>query len=253
VAASRQPDQERVPNGGWAGPVTRLTVRETPTGALNLNVDGKRLVGPLQGFGQLWQKTYRVALIGAAVTPAEVIAEWKANFSSFWPAGSRFYAPLTGIAPGEVALINLPLVPRGTPLSTGVAVIYVDNLSFSFMTPEGHMFAGMITFSAHEREGATIAQAQVLIRANDPLWELVSRIYMFRKEDRFWRETLRALARHFGVEAEVQTVRLCVDPRLQWAEAKNIWHNAAIRSSLYAAAAPLRWTRAVLSRRPPDR
>ena len=27
-------------------------------------------------------------------------------------------------------------------------VIYADDESFSFMTPQGHMFAGMITFSA---------------------------------------------------------------------------------------------------------
>ena len=39
--------------------------------------------------------------------------------------------------------------PGGGPLiSTGVMVIFADDESFSFMTPQGHMFAGMITFSA---------------------------------------------------------------------------------------------------------
>jgi hypothetical protein len=28
-------------------------------GATNINVEGRRAVGPLQGFDQLWQKTYR--------------------------------------------------------------------------------------------------------------------------------------------------------------------------------------------------
>ena len=27
-------------------------------------VEGKRLVGPVQGFGKLWQKTYKVRLDG---------------------------------------------------------------------------------------------------------------------------------------------------------------------------------------------
>ncbi len=35
----------------------------------------------------------------------------------------------------------------------------------------------------------------------------------------------------------------CVDPKLQWSQAKNIWYNAALRSVIYAAAAPLRWVR----------
>jgi hypothetical protein len=34
-----------------------------------------------------------------------------------------------------------------------------------------------------------------------------------------------------------------VDPRVQWSEAKNIWHNAAIRTVLYTLAAPFRWVR----------
>ena len=33
-----------------------------PEGAANVNVQGRREVGALQGFGQLWQKTYRVRL-----------------------------------------------------------------------------------------------------------------------------------------------------------------------------------------------
>ena len=36
-------------------------------------------------------------------------------------------------------------------LSTGVMVLYADEESFTLMTPEGHMFAGWITFSAIEQ------------------------------------------------------------------------------------------------------
>src|SRR3712207_1066927 len=90
----------------WARQITRLRIGERPPDALNLNVDGRRLVGPVQGFGKLWQKTYRVELHGVDVTPAEVIAAWKQRFGSFWPPSNRFYAPRNGIAPGEVVLLN---------------------------------------------------------------------------------------------------------------------------------------------------
>jgi len=169
----------------------------------------------------------------------EVIKGWKDNFSDFWPQGNRFYAPITGIAPGEVAILNLSTGP--VKLSTGVMVIYADDESFTFMNPQGHMFAGFITFSAFEEDERTVAQAQVLMRANDPLWEIIMRVFGYRKEDEFWQDTLKSLAEHFGVEGDPQMQATCVDPRLQWSQAKNIWHNAAIRSTLYGAAAPARW------------
>ncbi len=81
--------EEDGPRGAasWAQPVSRLTVPELPSEATNLNVEGRKVVGPLQGFGQMWQKTYLVRLSGTAVTPAEVIKAWKDNFGEFWPEG----------------------------------------------------------------------------------------------------------------------------------------------------------------------
>ena len=220
---------------------------DIPAGAVNLNVDGRRLTGPLNGFGQLWQKTYKVRLSGAAVSPAEVVRVWKADFPSFWPNGNQFYGSLTGIQPGEVALLNLagPLggsVPGGLPLiSTGIMVIYSDEVSFSFMTPQGHMFAAMITFSADDDEGVTVAQVQALVRASDPFYELSFRLgFGHRAEDAFWRETLENLSRRFGVQGQVQQQVSCVDTRMQWSEARNIWHNAAIRTALYTPVATFR-------------
>jgi hypothetical protein len=222
----------------WAQQITTLKVGSMPAGAVNLNVEGRRVVGPLQGFGSMWQKTYRVPLTGASVTPIEVIKVWKEQFPRFWPRGNRFYAPLTGIAPGEVALLNL--TASGMPLSTGVLVLYADDESFTLMTPQGHMFAGWITFSAFEEDGSTVAQAQVLMRANDPIYELGLRFGGHRQEDRFWQSTLHALAAEFGVSAPVQTQAVCVDPKLQWSHARNIWQNAAMRTIL---SAPTRWFR----------
>lgn len=224
----------------WAKQATSFKVSNAPGEALNLNVDGRQGLSPLQGFGQMWQKTYRVRLEGVNVQPTEVIKVWKENFPTFWPKGNRFYAPLTGIAPGEIALLSLSM-PGGIPLSTGVMVLYADEESFTLMTPQGHIFAGWITFSSYELDGSTVAQAQVLIRANDPVYELGFRLGGAKNEDTFWEQTLASLAEYFGVNAQVQTQRVLVDPKLQWSQAKNIWHNSAIRTMLYTLTTPLRW------------
>lgn len=233
----------------WARNVSSLKLGAVPSGAINLNVQGKRPVGPLQGFGSMWQKTYRVHLNGAKVLPTGVIKVWKEHFPEFWPKGNRFYGPLTGIAPGEVGLINMAL-PGGMPLSTGVMILYADDESFTFMTPQGHVFAGWITFSAYEdeEEAGAVAQVQVLIRANDPIYEIGFRMGAARNEDRFWESTLKSLATYFGVEApEVTTQAICVDRKIQWSQAKNVWHNAGVRTTMYLMMAPvrvpLRWMR----------
>jgi len=242
--SSNSPDEKQtvIPRDAayWAKQ-TSFKVTNAPSGALNLNVDGRLALSPLQGFGQMWQKTYRVRLEGTTVQPSEVIKVWKENFPKFWPKGNRFYVPLTGIAPGEVALINM-VIPGGLPLSTGVFVLYADDESFTLMTPQGHTFAGWITFSSYEDAGPTVAQAQVLLRSYDPIYEIGFRFFGASKsEDRFWQHTLTALAEYFGVEAQVETQVKLVDSKVQWSEAKNIWNNSAIRTMFYKLTTPVRW------------
>lgn len=48
-------DGPMAPTLGWAEPVDRLHVRPLRAPALNLNVEGRQVTGPLQGFGSLWQ------------------------------------------------------------------------------------------------------------------------------------------------------------------------------------------------------
>ena len=223
--------------GGWSRPVDRLAVGAVPATALNLNVYGRRLVGPVQGFGRLWQKRYRVRLDGADVTPQQVVATWKAEFASFWPQGNRFYGPITSLEAGEVALLNLAMPGRQT-LSTGVMVIYADDESFTFMTPEGHMFAAWITFSAAAEREATVVAIEVLLRANDPLYELSMGLGGHRVENAFWLATLRNLAARFGVEGDPTFEQTCVDRRRQWRNARNIRYNAAVRSGVHTVTHP---------------
>jgi hypothetical protein len=124
-------------------------------------------------------------------------------------------------------------------LSTGVFVLYADDESFTLMTPQGHMFAGWITFSAHAAEDGTVVRADVLMRANDPLYELAMTSGGHRKEDQFWAQTLTALAARLGGAAgSVETRSVCVDSRRQWRRAGNVWHNSMVRSVLQTLAAP---------------
>lgn len=234
MKARTKPIDRRRDDPFWARPMPKLSTADLPAEAINLNVEGRQVVGPLQGFGPMWQKTYRVRLSGANVSPTEVIHKWKRNFPRYWPKGSRFYSALSEISPGEVAVLNLPL-GAGVQMSTGIRVIYADNESFSFMTPQGHVFCGMNTFSSYRDGEVTVAQIQLLVRASDPLFELLFRLGLISKmEDRFWHHTLQSLAQDFGVKGQVQQHSVLVDSRVQWSEARNIWHNAAIRSSLYA-------------------
>ena len=85
----------------WAPPTSRLRVDRSATGAISINVDGRQVVGPLQGFGPLWQKTFSVRLSGANVSPEEVIKTWKDEFPEFWTRGNRFYPSLPASPPAR--------------------------------------------------------------------------------------------------------------------------------------------------------
>lgn len=254
--AEKPEEARRRDEDNWAKPVSKLHVGDLPTRAINLNVEGRQVTGPLQGFGQLWQKTYlirmvapRVHMTGEAATPKDVVKTWKENFPKFWPRGNNFYSALTSIQPGDVAVLNLP-GPGGMPISTGIIVIYSDDEQFSFMTPQGHMFAGMNTFSSFEQDGHVYAQIQALIRANDPMWEMLFIAGIVSKmEDSFWEATLRNLTAEFSTTGTFTLTSTRVDPRWQWAQAKNIWHNAAIRSTIYLVLSPFRWVGGMFAKR----
>jgi len=233
---SENPADEGLPRdaANWAAKVDRLTV--DGGGARGANVEGRRLTGPIQGFGKMWRKTYWVE-VSPQISPKAVIVTWKEHFGDFWPKAGHFQAPLTSLSPGEVALLNVN-VGGGVRLSTGVFVLYADEESFTLMTPQGHMFAGWITFSAERARNGTVVQAQILMRANDPLYELAMSLGGHRKEDEFWIQTLTSLARHLGAApAVVRTRTLCVDRRRQWRNAGQVWHNSMVRTMVQSITA----------------
>lgn len=218
---------------GWAKPVDRLTLAGVPPGAMNINVDGRRTSSPVQGFGRLWEKRYRLRLHDTDLNPRQIISLWRTEFADFWPKGNHLFPSGNDpIAPGTAALLNLTL-PGGLVLATGFLVIHADDTSFSFMTAEGHTLSGWITFSCFRKDACTFIQIHPLFRAGDPLIELGFRLGAAAQEDRFWHETLGNLACRLGTHGEVAQRNVLIDPHIQWNGIANLRHSAAIRSSLY--------------------
>lgn len=251
LPVEKDPSREQT----WAQPVDRMKVTEVPAGAINLNVEGRQPLSPLQGFGQLWQKTFKVRLPGLELTPAQVMQAWKENFPKFQPPENRFYPPMAGIKPGEVLLINarvpaFPGSPSILPVAAGVMVLYADDTSFTVVTPEGFPEAGWNTFSVYEDDGCLVAQVQPLCRANDPMYEIFNRFLgSSAQQDMTWSHVLTSLAAHFGIQGQVSATKTLVDPRLQWSQAKNIFKNAGIRTVFYLLGAPFRWMGKMVQRR----
>ena len=103
-------------------------------------------------------------------------------------------------------------------------------------------------YAEASKDGVTVCQIQSLARANDPIYEFGFRFMGGgAQQEQIWRHVLTQLAQHWSVEPAIEVRKLCVDNRLQWSKAKNVWHNAVIRTTVTA---PARWTRKALGRNP---
>lgn len=224
----------------WAKPVPELFVPEMPPEARNLNVKGRRAVGPVNGFGRLCQKVFRLHLEDPSVSPEHAIAALKQNFPGFQPSFNRFYASARGIQPGAIVLIDSST--PGGPVSTGVMVLYADERSFTFNTPQGHPECGFVSFSSYEEQGGTVVEILGLARASDPMYEAAFRLVGSTIQTRIWTHVLTSLALHFGVRPNIEMEEECPDRSLRWAEARNIYHNAQIRTLINE---PKRWFRSL--------
>lgn len=240
------------PQGVWAQPVEHLSVDEVPAGITAINIQGRHAQGALQGFGQLWKKTYQVRLPGVQKSAAEVMQFWKENFPQLQPPGNAFYPPSDGVTPGKVMFIDSPLPivpplydkPGVVPMTSGVIVMYADDESFGVMTPEGFPVAGWNNFSVFDNEGVLVAQVQSFERASDPIYEFGFRFMGgANRQEYIWVYVLTQLAERHGIRSEVSKARDCLDPAIQWKYFGRVWQNAGVRTTLYRLATPLRWMR----------
>ena len=168
----------------WAKPVSEVIVPDMPKQARNLNVHGRHPTGPVHGFGQLCQKIFRLHIGDSTISPEEAIATLKENFPGFQPSYNRFYPSPGGVQAGEIVLIDSST--PGGPVSTGVMIVYADDRSFTFNTPQGHPECGFVSFSGHENHEGTIVQILGLARASDPFYEAAFRMVGSKIQTRLW-------------------------------------------------------------------
>ena len=199
-------DETAHASANWAKPVEKLTAAGAPDGALEPRRRASGSSGPIQGFGKLWQKTYKVrARRRRGRRRQEVIAAWRQSFPSFWPKGNDFYPPLTGVEPGEVALLTgaarrrHEVLDRRDGALRRRGVVHADDAGGPHVRRLDHVLG------VRARAAPTVAQTQVLMRAQDPLSELGLTLGGHGKENKFWERDAAALAARFGVEGAPET------------------------------------------------
>jgi hypothetical protein len=243
--ANIPPDDE---HGDTSERISMVVSDPLPGDVLVENVEDRKVTGPDDGFGQLWRKQYWIRLDGSSVTPTELVKVWKERYTEFWPEGSRLYQPPDGLEMGDVAAADLAMI-GGTRLGTGIIVVEEDDTSFTFSTLEGHTLSGNITFSGRSNEGITVAHVEVFMRASDPIFEIGMPLGGHQHENKFWEASLKALAQHFGVDAEPEMKMECLDRRFKWRNARNVVHNSFLHTYFHLATRPFRrLTGAVRSR-----
>ncbi len=192
------------------------------------NIAGRRISAPSHGFGQLWRKRFWMVL-PADLSPVMVIGTWKRRFSDFWPGTNEFV--VDRMAEDEVAGAEMEL-PAGARVATGLVVIASAEDRFTLITIEGHMFAGWVTFRGEQTPEGTRIEIELLMRASDPLYEFGLKLGGHRREETFWRDTLKRVAAHFGQAPRIEMESSLEDPARQWSRVANTWYNAAIRTQL---------------------
>ncbi len=221
VKAGKQSD------AGWAPYIERIKVTERPEGALIRNMDNRRLQPQIKGFGKMWQKTFWLTIDKPEFTPKDIILKLMQNFVVFQIPENFFYPTSKGLSPG--ALVFIDSKTPGGIVSTGIYVLYVEDTSFTYITPQGHPEAGWITFSAKEEDGKIRLQIQGLVRASDPFYEIAYAIAGQAFQEKIWLNVLTQMAKHLEIEDNGQMVKYKPAGNWQWGKAGNIWYNAQLR------------------------
>jgi anti-anti-sigma factor len=216
----------------WAGSVEKLKTGNIKGDPIDLNVNGRHTAGPIQGFGQLWEKTYRLDLSDTKLSPNQLIDILENNFPKFQPPENRFFPSKAGIKTGEVVLINAD-TPGGL-VATGILVLYAGKDTFTFITPQGHPEAGWVTFKSFEEKGHVIMQIKGLARASDPVFEIAFRAAGSKLQRQIWTHVLESLAKYTGSSAQVKFNAERIDSTLQWPRFFNVFRNAQISSIMYS-------------------
>jgi hypothetical protein len=137
------------------------------------------------------------------------------GFGRMWQRTYRMRLPSDRVSPAELKDRFLDLSPDGE-------VLHADGGSVTLATRHGR-----VTFSSTASGREAVVQAQILMRAHDPLDEIGLSLGGHRRQDRFWEQTLSGLAAGFGLEAAIDTRVVCVDRRRRWSRWRPLRHDRA--------------------------
>ena len=212
----------------WAEYYGPVTSAEAPEGA-GPNVIGRRMSGPLRGFGKLWRKCYEVTLQGLSSKAGDLTSILAEKLGQFWPPGNELLLPSDGLKPGAVGAIAIRM-PGAGHLYTGLRTIHFGANSFTFSTLEGHMASGWITFSVSERGGCPVVNIISLARTGDPLFEVGFHLFGHKAQEDFWKGTLTRFAEYLGAKPRVAVSKEAVDNKLRWDGLYSLSRNATYNS-----------------------
>ena len=189
--------------------------------------------GPSRASGSCGRRPTGCALDGVESTPRRWSRPGGANFPAYWPKGNDFYPSLTGVEPGEVALIKLG-GPAGMKSQDGRdgallrrRVLHADDAARATCSPAGSRSRR----TTRRRDSRPDAGADA--RAGSARRD--------RPDDGRPRQGEQVLGADTG-EPRAQPRRsrrrgarrwCCVDRKRQWSRAANVRHSVAIRSTLH--------------------
>ena len=218
-------------NKGWSTLKSKLIVSDNRPNAININVNNRTVLGPLQGFGSVLEKEYKLQIPNSQLSAQELMSKFRSSFITLQPPQNVFYPSSKGIEAGETVLIDSS-TPGGV-VSTGVHILFSDDVSFSFITPQGHPEAGWITFSASEKDEKIEIKIRGLASASDPFFELAFRLAGSKFQERIWKTVLANMAKSINVDDNIILTKKIIDKKLHWKAVRNLWFNAQLRSLPY--------------------
>ena len=185
--------------------------------ALPAGVDTADLQLPADGDGPLIHRIYRTRIVGAPLSPEQLMERMTANLDSAAPSEFATFQKVGGekgrLRVGDEYVVRMP-----GPWDGPVRVVAVDSSSFRLATLSGHLEAGQIEFRVAADYRSISFEIESWARSGDRLSDLLYTRFRISKEVQLhmWSSVLRRAVDLAGGKMEggiVITTRR-VDPEL---------------------------------------
>ncbi|OZM80998.1 DUF1990 family protein [Pseudonocardia sp. MH-G8] len=154
------------------------------------------------GVGPLLRRRYAVRVVGATLSPAQVIGRFSGDPNCGAPSEVAVFEKVRGLD-GELRVGDEFLIRMPGPWDGPVRVIDTGPASFRLATLRGHLEAGQIEFRCRAEDGELVFEIESWARSGDRLSNLLYTRLRLAKEIQLnlWVETCLRLARDVGGRA----------------------------------------------------